>query len=344
MPTLNAARTARVGKSRKFEMASSLFDKSSTQKIKPADGMANMLMSMLARSHNGVLSITPGIAGRILGELNFPEQRKVDTTRVYGHGDNIRRGDWMEGHPITFAALPSGAIWLVDGQHRLIAISKQDHAVPVTVRVVPVESEKEARHFYAGFDQKKSVRTDKQILDAVGIAESTGLNSRMVNAVFRAAPLLLNNLEPLTGSVNISRNPAMFLQQNKLEIVCGWAGEAREYEEITKKAKSGLMVAMRTTGILAVALYTLRHQPARAKEFWTGVALNDGLRRNDPRATLIGDLLVRTMSTGSIRQKVQQPALAWNAFCEGRDLKIIKCIDGSAITLWGTPLAKGRQA
>jgi hypothetical protein len=45
MPTFNAARTARVGKSRKFEMTSSLFDKASTQKIKPADGMANMLMS-----------------------------------------------------------------------------------------------------------------------------------------------------------------------------------------------------------------------------------------------------------------------------------------------------------
>ena len=98
-------------------------------------------------------------------------------------------------------------------------------------------------------------------------------------------------------------------------------------------------------GVMAVALYTLRHQPARAHEFWHGVAGNDGLRKGDPRAALIADLLFnRTLNVGSHRQKVQQPALAWNAFCEGRDLKIIKCIDGAALTLWGTPLAKGRQA
>ena len=105
-----------------------------------------------------------------------------------------------------------------------------------------------------------------------------------------------------------------------------------------------LLQGMRSTGILAVALYTLRHQPARAREFWMGLAEHDGLRKNDPRATLYSDILTRTMATGSIRQRVQQPALAWNAFCEGRDLKIIKCIDGAALTLWGTPLAKGRAA
>jgi hypothetical protein len=74
------------------------------------------------------------------------------------------------------------------------------------------------------------------------------------------------------------------------------------------------------------------------------VAENDGLRKNDPRATLINDILTRMIGTGSIRQKVQQPAVAWNAFCEGRDLKIIKCLDGAKLTLWGTPLANGRQA
>ncbi|MEP6587172.1 MAG: ParB-like protein [Polaromonas sp.] len=322
-------------------MAQSLFDKSPAVNHGQNGSMEYILTSMVARAKDGVVSIAPGIAKRILEEVNFPEQRAINTTRVYGHGDNIRRGDWLEGHPITLVLLPDGRMWLVDGQHRLTAIAEQASPVPATIRIVSVESEKEARHFYAGFDQKKSIRTDKQIIDAVGLSESSGLTSRMTRAVYAAAPILLNHLEPISGSVNISKNPAMFLQANRMDAVQGWAHEAKKYEKIVALARTALLQKMQSPGVLAVALYTLRHQPAKADEFWSGLAANDGLRKNDPRSALISDLLVRSLNDGNIRQKVQQPALAWNAWCEGRDLKIIKCITGAELTIWGTPLKKG---
>lgn len=303
-----------------------------------------VLKSMVARSPGGVVQMAAGIAKRILEEINFPDQRPIDKSRIYGHRYSIIRGDWLEGHAITIAQLPDGRMWTVDGQHRLTAISEHDSPVPVTVRIVQVESEKEARHFYTGFDQRKSVRTNVQILDAVGIAEETKLSRPMAAAVFDATPLLLNRLEPLSGSFGTQKNPEIFLQHNRLQAVADWAQEARNYEQIIKSAKKGLLAKMRGAGIVAVALYTLRHQPVRAKEFWTGIAENDGLRKNDPRSTLINDILTRSIGTGNIRQKVQQPILAWNAYCEGRDLKIIKCIEGSALMLWGTPLAKGTAA
>ena len=130
----------------------------------------------------------------------------------------------------------------------------------------------------------------------------------------------------------------MYLQSNRLALVTEWAKQAKEYDEITKKAGKGLYEKLRKTGPVAVALYTLRHQPARATEFWSGLANNDGLRRGDPRHTLIQDFATRDVGIGSVRQRVQQSVLAWNAFCEGRDLKIIKCITGSPIIVWGTPL------
>ena len=317
-----------------------------SQKINPAKSgtIEYVLTSIVARAPGGVVQMAPGIAKRILEEANFPEQRKIESSRVYGHHHNIIKGDWLDGHAITLALLPDGRMWTVDGQHRLTAISECAAPVPVTVRIVPVESEKEARLFYAGFDQRKSVRTNRQILDAVGIAKELGLSRPMTAAVFDASPLLLNNLEPLCAAASAKSNPGMHLQTSRLEVISKWAEEAKDYEAITKLAKKGLGVKMRGTGVMAVALYTLMHQPARAKDFWTGIAENDGLRKNDPRGTLINDLLTRSIGTGSVRQKIQQPALAWNAFCEGRDLKIIKCIDGAAITLWGTPLAKGRAA
>ena len=323
---------------------SSVFEISQKSNPAKSGSIEHVLASMVARAPGGVVMMPPGIAQRLLQELNFPGQRVINTGRVYGHRHAIVTGDWEEGHVITFVSLPDGRLWNVDGQHRLTAISQNEASVPVTVRIVPMDSEKDARHFYAGFDMRKSVRTDKQILDAVGAAQECGLTNRMANALYQATPLLLNSLEPLTGSVNVRGRPDMFLQHNKMATLHEWAGEGQAYEKLLKPARSALLLKMRASGVLAVALYTLRYQPARATEFWGGIAENDGLRKHDPRATLIADLLGRSLNTGSVRQRVQQPSLAWNAFCEGRDLKIIKCIDGAAITLWGTPLAKGRQA
>ena len=333
-PTVIAVSAARVGSVNEVI----LMQAKTEIKHGQSGSMEYILRSLVAKSDHGVVKVAPGIASRILDELNFPGQRKIDSRRIYGHEHAISKGHWMESYSIHFAALPDGRIWLVDGQHRLAAIAQQQRLVGVTIRIIDVDSEKEARDFYAGFDGKGSVRTNAQILDAVGISDALGLSARMTRAVYEAAPLLMNKLEPLAGSINMKKNPAMYLQSNRLALVTEWANQALEYDTITKKAGKGLYEKLRKTGPVAIALYTLRHQPARAKEFWSGVANNDGLRRGDPRHTLIQDFGVRDINSGSIRQRVQQSALAWNAFCEGRDLKIIKCITGAPIVVWGTPL------
>lgn len=305
--------------------------------------MEYILRSLVAKSADGVVKVAPGTARRILEELNFPGQRKISENRVYGHSHKIISGDWMESFPIHFAALPDGRVWLVDGQNRLTAISRMDAPVEVTLLIADFDNEKEVGKFYAGFDQRSSVRTNEQILSAVGIAKETGLKDRTAKAIFEAAPLLINGLEPLVGSANVCTHPEMFLQDNRLRIVSEWASEARVFESITEHAAKAIRMKLNSTGPMATALYTIRHQPVKAREFWGGIANNDGLRRADPRATLITDFLTRAANKGSIRQRVQQSSLAWNAFCEGRDLKIIKCVDGAQIVLWGTPLKAGRK-
>jgi len=306
------------------------------------EATAHMLHAHVAKSHNGLIKMSPEMAARILADCNFEGQRKIARPRVFSHAYAIREGDWIEDYPIHFAVLPDGRTWLVDGQHRLAAISEQSSTVGIVVRMVDVESEKEARHFYAGFDKQSSSRTNVQIIDAVELAKEVGLSNRMARAVFEAAPLLLNNMEPQSGSANVRANPSLFLQQERIKAVSEYAKEAVVYELIVSESTTTLREKLVRTGPVACALFTLRHQPGKAKEFWTGVARNDGLRRYDPRATLIQDLLTRAWSQGNVRQRVQQTSMAWNAYCEGRDLKIIKCIEGAALTFWGTPL-KGKK-
>lgn len=300
--------------------------------------MEYIIRSLVSKSKNGVVSISNGIAKRILSELNFPGQRDIYSSRVYGKALAIISGEWMESYSIDFAALPDGRIWLVDGQHRLTAISEQQSIVSATIRLIDVDSEADAKRLYTGYDQGESVRTTKQILDAVGIAKTLEISDRLSRAIYEAAPVLLNNMEPITGSQHVRTSPHIFAKQKRMEAISEWATEAKEFEKIIKPAAPALKVKLMSSGPLAVGLYTLRHQPQRAKLFWDGIAKNDGLRRGDARSTLISDYLTRSVGTGSSRQRVQQTCLAWNAYCEGRDLKIIKCIEGAPITIWGTPV------
>lgn len=111
---------------------------------------------------------------------------------------------------------------------------------------------------------------------------------------------------------------------------------------MVKKTTGKVRAKLNTAGVMAVALYTLRYQPGKAHHFWHGLAENDGLKKDDPRAALLRDMFERSANSGSTRQTTQAPVLAWNAYCEGRNLKIIKCIHGAPISLWGTSLSKGR--
>lgn len=301
-----------------------------------------MLRDHLAKSHNGLIKVTPEMAARILADCNFHGQRAISKQRVFSHAYAIKEGDWVDDYPIHFAVLPDGRTWLVDGQHRLAAISEQSSTVGIVVRMVDVDSEKDARHFYAGFDTRSSARTNVQIIDAVELSKEIGVSNRMARAVFEAAPLLVNDMEPKARLEASHQKPQMFLQQERIKVVGAYAKEAKEFELIVSEAAKALREKLIHVGPVACALFTLRHQPDRAKVFWSGVARNDGLRRFDPRGTLIQDLLTRPGNQGSIRQRVQQSAVAWNAFCEGRDLKIIKCVEGAALTFWGTPL-KGKK-
>ena len=323
----------------------SLFDRSRAVNSNQDQSTVAVLRSLIARaSPDGVVNLAPGVARRMLDELNFPDQRELDSGRVYGHRYAIVNGDWLEGHVITFVLLPDGRVWLVDGQHRLTAISQADAVVPTTLRLVHVESEREAREFYAGFDKKSSVRTNRQLVDAVKPESVQGLSTRMATKLYDAAPLLLNDLEPLTGAASMRANPDMFLQANRMRVVGDWSKEALDYQALIAPATTGLRRKLSdNTGLIAVAVYTLRHQPAKAHEFWGGLARNDGLKKGDPRNTLIDDLMTRNLQSGSVRQRVQQSTVAWNAWFEGRPLKIIKCIPGAAITVAGTPLGVGRR-
>lgn len=310
--------------------------------VKSQDG-ASACVRMRALACPKGVSLTPAGARQIIDELNFHGQRKIRQSRVQKHLDRLRSGTWRDSFHITFASLPDGHLWLIDGQHRCAAISEHTTSAKVVFDIVEVSSEDEARLLYAGFDEADSKRSTSEVLDAVGVGDSLGLPRHFATRVFSALPILNNGLEPLSGSAAVESNPELFSIEKRLDSIGSWGNEARAYWSVISPSGGTVRRKLMSAGCIAVGMYTFRHQAERAKLFWGAVVADDGLRKTDPRKTLISDFTERNLAAGSIRQSVQGPAQAWNAWNEGRELKIIKCVTGGQITVWGTPLAKGRK-
>ena len=76
-----------------------------------------------------------------------------------------------------------------------------------------------------------------------------------------------------------------------------------------------------------------------------GIARQDGMAKGDPRDTFVKDLRNRGTKNGSggraARIAVQAVTIAWNAFCEKRELTVIRCVDSAILRVWGTPYQNG---
>ena len=160
----------------------------------------HVLLGMLAKANGLPVLLAPGVAQRVLDELNFEGQRSVKEHRVIKHLQRINEGLWRESFPITIVILPSGEMMLIDGQHRLTAIARNPASVPVTIILAKAATEQDARRLYAGFDEPTGTRSVHEVLSAVGLSNELGLPRAFTTNLYGALPILRNGLEPITGS------------------------------------------------------------------------------------------------------------------------------------------------
>lgn len=229
----------------------------------------------------------------------------------------------------------------MDGQHRMTVISRHESPVSVRVNILDAADHAEVRQIYIGFDQSTSTRSVNEVLNGAGVGEKLNISARVRDAAFSAIGYMRNNFE-IPRSTRLGRAGMAASVQGRIVDFPAWETEILKYDHIYEVCDRAHRGKLLNGGTAAILLYTLKYQPAKAMDFWIGIARNDGLRKTDPRHTLIQDFHTRSNNSGSNRQSVQAPALAWNAFFENRPLKIIKCIDGAAVRISGTPFANGQ--
>jgi hypothetical protein len=321
--------------------------------IKSKDGsILSVMRSLLTRSDNDVIRLHSGVAKRILEEANFPRQRHVKESRLKKHRMRLESGSWRgDSFPITFALIPAQGdqpekIWLINGQHRITVISEHHSAVPIKVIIAPVKDEEEAAKMYTYFDDPAESRTDIEVLDARGVTNELQLPRDVVRAVYGALSFLRNDLEP--AYYQAQSGEAARDRDGRMHDMSEWANEARVFWQDISISDHWTKRRLLRPAITAVALFTYRYQPSRAHDFWSGVARQDGLARGDARDTLVKDFRNRMTNldgkgNNNQRAVIQSVTMAWNAFCEKREISHIKCSSGAVIKVWGTPFANGNR-
>jgi hypothetical protein len=287
----------------------------------------------------GAVTISASEAALILEECRYPQKRDL-TAAGERHrkmlAEMMRRGNWRPKDKLDFANI-LGRFMLLNGHHRLAAQAESGQVIQWTIAVHDCRTVADAEALYWSFDTTTRARTNETILSAIGFDEKLGTSKTIAEAMYRAAPFLANGL--YFGRVDTGFVARMI--DTRLETALQFAREARLYEEAIAQAPPRIKTRLHTVGAVAVGVVTLRYQPEKAFEFWNGVALNDGLRRGDPRHTYVNLIGGAQAKKGTGSWTANAAAQAWRAFYIDQTLLILRVNDKPQVAVAGTPY-KGR--
>lgn len=294
-------------------------------------------MSSLITSQ--IISITPEEAERFLQRNIYPRQRPLRLRQIALLRQAIRAGTFKPG-TIELCDF-DGKSYLMDGQHRLMAMSQEKKTIRMTLAVFRAETEEELNaHYYRTDNNLK--RTHADIYHAAGLAEAWDIPVDTVRRYGAAVAAIEEYMRedpqtPYLGSVSAER---------RMELMKEWIEHERSFLVAIAPADKALSRLLMLAPVQSIALITFRDQPLRAHEFWSEIARNDGLRKGDPTHSLLSALtLGREQYKARHRDDrwtMRAVSIAWNAFMEGRKIGVLHPVISAPITLSGTSFSRSK--
>lgn len=291
----------------------------------------NSLAQMLAAGES--VEVGADLAGRILQECKYQGQRPLNDERVLAIAELMEQRTFRTNDQIAFGQL-NGALYLVNGYHRLNAIGVAQANYPFRVEIYTVNTFAELDALYCTFDQPGGQRSLSQISKSLGLHDDfdNGLRPATAALLIRACPLLMVDLRRIAPN---NRPRSTRSLDAKKATALQWKPQAIEYQICLDAGLTSRTGRYRASGVFAVALATIRHQRDKAIPFWRESIRNSGLQRGDPRHTLNVEFLSTKRSAGEY-ELAEKACAAWNAWFRNRELTMCKVL-GAPLKLLGTP-------
>lgn len=295
-----------------------------------------------------IVTFTRALADRYLTLYGYDKQRQVRPLHVEELAEEMLAGRFEPTGDVGLAHVIARII-MVNAYHTLTAICLTGIPEDLAVKHFRCADLEQVGRLYAAYDINKT-RLAVDRLKALGVTEELTLTDREIGSIVSGLKLILGEfIDPMTlrslpHGVAVARSAQL------------WADILREYEAELQTFLAALHEAnnyrmrqkMLRGAVLAVALVTLKHQPARAIDFWAAIAKENRLERGAGEHTLarfINDSTNKREGRGV--DGAAYVACAWNAFFEGRQVSLLRRIDDKKVglTIKGTPFeARDRLA
>jgi hypothetical protein len=282
----------------------------------------SVLQPSEANFEHAFIEITPELAEQWLANP-FEHQRGLRDHHVFLLAQEMEAGTFIPHSAIVFAEL-EGKSYLIDGQHRLKAISLYSRPVKMPVMRRAARSMKQIQEWYSSIDQGLR-RTAHDAIRAQGLSGELGINDTYASRLSGAVRLIASGFLDMTAGTGKDKNVRVRGARSNAfvsELLRRWAPEARAYFELVHGGESTNMHLFQRAPVIACGLLTIRYAPEKAQEFWSGMAQDDGLRAHDPRKRFLNWLRNgKRMGPGKAARGF---AVAWRAFLEDKELQLIR--------------------
>lgn len=281
-----------------------------------------------------VARITPECAASMLATLSYERQRNISSKHVDYLRAMMEKGE-LSDLILQEAEFPNGRKVLVDGYHRLTALIQFGQPLLAVVVTHHVDDEDGLNERYAKID-RPATRKPSDMLRAFGLDQQADLTPSMLKIISAGAVIVANDFPRNSGGDN---QKSVITRTHDVQK---WLGEGEAYSTCIAGCAHEIKTLLTRAPVVAVALATLRYQRGIAETFWSRIAAEDALPKDSPEGRLLTWLRANRVNTvGSQVIYARYVAGAWNAYYEGRSLKLIRIVDASApVFLAGTPIGK----
>lgn len=249
--------------------------------------------------------------------------RDISAFTLTRYVNDMQGGLWrFNGEPIILAVSSSGALRLLDGQHRLQAVVRSGCTVPFLVVTLAAEDGISVDDVFSTINQGKTRSLRDYMRTSI---EGASLSSTGLRALVAGIQGLL--IVDFLISTGHNRFSTMTLPQRIQHYQAHrddaeWAAGVRIDQPKSLQALPA--------GVLAAGIAMHRVVPVETDTFFRSVLTGEMLRSVDPAYALRQALISRAVAQQATNSDAANHAwygltlAAWRAYCEGRDVVLLR--------------------